>query len=74
MPDDIGDLDRRTAAGQLHAVELAQTGFYERWFQIEHTMRWDEGEPEASLWLADPGFRDALDAVCQAHWAGLANN
>lgn len=62
--------DDRMAAGQLHAVELALSGLYERWDQIEHTMRWDEGEAEAQRWLDDPDFRTALDELCRTHWTG----
>ena len=47
------------------ARELAESGRFERWSQIEFELRFKEGFPEARTVLGDDFIRDELDSICQ---------
>jgi hypothetical protein len=48
-----------------HARELAMSGHYYSWRDIEVVLRFDEDFPEARQWLDHPSIRDELDRLCE---------
>jgi hypothetical protein len=47
------------------ARELAVSGHYYSWRDIEVVLRFEEGLPEARQWFGNPLIRDELDRLCE---------
>jgi hypothetical protein len=47
------------------ARELAASGRYFSWRDVEVVLRFEEDLPEARQWLDNPVIRDELDRLCQ---------
>jgi hypothetical protein len=45
--------------------ELAMSGKFSRWMEIEFALRFEEGCGEARQWLDSPSIRDELDRLCK---------
>jgi len=55
----------RHAQIRRRAIELAQTGHFGGWLQIEQELAWVEGFTEARDCLDEPGIRLSLDNLCK---------
>jgi hypothetical protein len=55
----------REAYVTKRARELAMSGRYYSWRDIEIVLRFEEGFPEARQWLDHPPIRDELDRLCK---------
>jgi hypothetical protein len=67
MPNQPG-LDpnaEREAYVSKRARELAMSGHYYSWRDIEVVLRFEEDLPEARQWLDNPSIRDELDRLCE---------
>ena len=47
------------------ARELAASGRYFSWRDVEVVLRFEEDFPEARQWLDNPVIRDELDRLCE---------
>jgi hypothetical protein len=47
------------------AKELAESGQFAGWLEIELELRYVEGFQQARIWLDDVTIREELDIVCQ---------
>lgn len=53
----------RTAHMSALADELAKSGHYRGWAEIEFELR-DRGYPEAENWLLNPWLRRRISSIC----------
>jgi antibiotic biosynthesis monooxygenase (ABM) superfamily enzyme len=64
---------QRKAYVSTRAVEMARSGKYLDWQQIEFALCFDEGYLEARGWLDSRDRREWLNRLCREARDGLAN-
>jgi hypothetical protein len=55
----------REAYVTKRAGELAMSGHYYSWRDIEVVLRFEDDLPAARQWLDNPSIRDELDRLCE---------
>jgi hypothetical protein len=64
-PPGLDPNTERKAYVTKRARELAMSGRYYSWRDIEIVLRFEEDFPEARQWLDHPSIRDELDRLCK---------